>query len=112
MMLFIAFFYDGRPEAYAEFVDPEPEQFAREIVPRLVHHDHEHERYEGEENVADVGEDFTRRGRRQRKDHFILLLWNKCICEPLRLFRLYPPVRRHLCVRTFAPPCPARRRCR
>ena len=83
----VDFFDDRRTEAYSEFVYLESEQFPCQIVPRLVYDDHYHQSHQREQNISDIGENFTCRCRRQRKDHFILLLRNKCICELPRLCR-------------------------
>ena len=69
--LFVAFFYDRRTEAYAEFVDGEAEHLARKIVPRLMNDDHEHQGDQCQQDVAYIGENLTRTCGSQREQHFI-----------------------------------------
>ena len=85
--LFVAFLQYRGAETYAEFVYPEPERLPRQIVTELMYHYHDHERDQCQQDIAYICENFTCRGGRQRKDHFISLLWNKCISEPPRLYR-------------------------
>ena len=53
-------------EAYREFLDLEPEQASREIMPELVDGDHDHEPHEREQDIADVSEHFGGCGGQSR----------------------------------------------